>query len=418
MSLIKRVKALVDQIIHRFFTSKLWIRSLAIMILAVIIRWAYWVIAPEIMASDSTQFLEAAQGILHGKFTTFLVDFPFHMVYSFLLVPGYIFPDGLIWYIPLLHISSSAFTVVLIYLISQEISQSHRAQFLAVIVAMFYPYLLFWMKFILTDVIFTTFLTTFILLMLKLINKPNYALLTLWSLVVVLLFFTRPVALLVLVVSIVVLLTVILHKKYPSQYVIITGVLIVFGLVAFIMLVSRPEVNQKILSIPTISQSLWLSTHVVSGTFEDYANAAEPREFTSLSGPEYWKHKSDYALNLIVEHPFRYLQMAAVRFFNFFYPWVHPQWSLARRVFDAVASIGLTITALVSLKADANKKQVLFLLICVLALGLTTAFSQIDIDGRYRLPADILLIPVSSIGIAYIVDKISPYRSQFEAILQ
>jgi len=390
---------------NRFSTIKLWLQLSIVMGIAVVVRGIYWLVTPAANAGDSHMFLDIAQAILRGEIATAL-EFPFHITYSLLLVPGFIIPGGLAWYIPLMHIVLSAIASVLLYLISREITSDHRVHALTAITGICYPHLLWWMKYILTEVVFIPILAAFIYLTIKLLQKSSNLAWALWPLFAVLLLFTRPVSLLVLVVSGVALSAAVMRRNFPRGWFSITSSLVAIGAIIGIGLISVPAVNQRILHLPTIVQSLWLSTHMVSGTFEDYyGKASLPPEVAGQPLAEQSEFKINYALDFIRTQPLQYGAMAVRRFFNYYYPWIHPQWSLRHRVFDAVLSLGLTISAIASLKAPANKELILFLVACVLALGVTTAFSQIDTDGRYRLPAEVLIMPVASTGAVYLLGK-------------
>jgi len=391
---------------NRFSTIKLWLQLSIVMGIAVVVRGIYWLVTPAANAGDSHMFLDIAQAILRGEIATAL-EFPFHITYSLLLVPGFIIPGGLAWYIPLLHIVLSAIASVLLYLISREITSDHRVHALTAITGICYPHLLWWMKYILTEVVFIPILAAFIYLTIKLLQKSSNLAWALWPLFAVLLLFTRPVSLLVLMVSVVSLLAALMRRKFPQRWLSITIALVVVGVILGVGSISIPAINQRLLNLPTVAQSLWLSTRMVSGTYEDYyEKAALPPEVIQKTPAEQSEYKIDNALDFIRTQPLQYGLMAVKRFFNYYFPWTYPQWSLRHRIFDAVLSLSLTLAALASFEAPANKQLMLFLIACVLALGVTTAFSQIDTDGRYRLPAEALIIPVSSVGMIYMLEKI------------
>lgn len=385
--------------IERFSKAKLWMQLLGILSVAAIVRLLYWIMSPAATAGDSQLFLDVAQSILYGEFST-LFEWPFHIVYSLFLVPGYFFLDGLTWYIPLLHILLSSGSVVMVYLVSREMSSNYRVHVLAAIAAIFYPHLLFWMKFILTEIVFIPGLVAILYLTIKILKQPTYKLLVGWVLFAVFLIFTRPVALPLLLLLGIVLLAIFLRKELPQPnlWIPITSAIIFAAVVLGAKLISVPSVRQKLLNLPTVVQSLWLSTHVVSGTFEEYEKANLPVEAVNLNLAEQKAYKVNVALEFIRTRPLQYILMAIKRFFSFYYPWVYPQWSIWHRVLDATISLAFTLAVVVNIRY-AEKKSLTFLLLgCVLALGITTAFTQIDTDGRYRLPAEIILIPVFAEG--------------------
>lgn len=396
----------IDRLVFRFSKRKLWLRFLIIMVIAIVVRTIYWLLAPVANAGDSHMFLDVAKSIYLGEITEEL-QFPFHIVYSLFLAPGYIFPNGLLWYIPLLHILLSAIVVLLLYLISREITDNYYIHFLTVIAAIFYPHLLFWMKFILSEVVYIPILLTFTYVTILIVKKPSLMKLATWILFALLSLFTRPVSLLMIFVSAVIVLGVFLRSKFPKKWTLFTASLVSVGLILGVIIVSIPTVNQKLLRLPTVYLSLWLSTRMVSGTFEDYyVKAALPPEVVSLSGEEQREYRVNYALDFIRTKPLQYGTMVIRRFFNYYYPWNYPQWSLKHRVFDAILTISMTVTILVSHKIPTKNNITLILLAFVLAFGVTSAFSQIDTDGRYRLPAEVLAIPVSSAGAIKIIEKL------------
>jgi len=398
------------QIPRQFSQLRSRVQILSILSLAFIVRGVYWLIAPEANASDSAQFLQAAQGILTGEFTTFFIEFPLHKIYPILLLPAYIIPDGFTRYIPLLHISLSSLVVVFLFLINHEITQDYRAQILTALVAIFYPLLLFWMKFILTEAIFIPILTIYVYLTVRLMKRHNYKLALLWILVAALLILSRPVSLSVVILSAVALLAIWLQEKFPHQWKLFLGITLIVGIIFFIGLISISGIRNKIFRVPTVAQSLWLSTQVVKGTHEEYAAAASALENVDIGMGDLWDYKINFAIEFIQTQPLKYSWMAVERFFNYYYPWVYPQWSIKHRLLDAVLSLGLTITVIASFKAPSNKRVIVLLVSYALALGLTTAFTQIDTEARYRLPAEVLLLPAACSGGYYILEYLKEWQ--------
>jgi len=375
------------------------VQTLFIGIAALTVRCVYWLIAFPVNAGDTQEYLSAAQNVLHGNFS-FLIEFPFHALYSLLLVPGFLLPGGMNWYIALLHISLSTLSVLLLYLISRQISPDRRVHILVGLVGTFYPGLLFWLPYILTETAYFFLLLVFVYLLIIALRNPNWKNIVYLTVAAVFLLASRPVSMGILCISVVILAAVLMKRAFPRRWALFTGVLVVSGLALLFALLSLPNVRQRVLQIPTVSQSLWLSTHIITGATEEwnlYANL--PPDIAGLTGTEVWEYKSSYALNFIKTQPYEYLWMAAGRFFNYWYPWVHPQWSLRHRVFDAILTISMTILAIIGLRVAENKKLPTLLVVLALTFGLVTAFSQIDPDARYRVPAEILLIPVACIGL-------------------
>lgn len=409
------MRAKIDQIVTRFSNRSLLVQLLYIIALAVVVRSIYWIIAPEAKAGDSHAYLHLAQAIIDGEIAEVLT-FPFHIIYSLLLVPGLIFHDGLLWYIPLLHISLSTISVVFLFLISREISRDNRVHLITAFTGVFYPYLLHWMTYILSEVAFVSVLLIVVYLTLKILQGCRKHIWFLWLVFLVVLLFTRPVAFLVLIVSGVFVFANWVRKKFPTRWQWITSGFLFAVIVISVMVLSIPFVNQWVFDLHIVAESLWLSTRVESGTFEAYRNAELPPEASGLSASELREYKKNMSITFIKNQPFSYILMAIQRFFNYFYPWVHPQWSVKHRLFDAVLSLWFTIAAFASLKAPVKKNFVLFLFANVLALGVTTAFSQIDTDGRFRLPAEVLLIPSSCVGTVYAANKLKEKFASWRSV--
>lgn len=395
--LFKNIQPRINQISNKSFRVQL----LLLIVFAVIVRVIYWIIAPEAKAGDSHAYLFLAQNIIDGNFSDVLAA-PFHLTYAFLLIPGLVFPSGLSWYIPLLHIVLSSISVVFLFLISMEITTDERVHRITAILGVFYPYLLHWMKYILTEVAFVSILLAFIFLSIKVLKGCGKKIGILWGLCAVILLVTRPVSILILIVVGVATLFSGLRRKFPENWRLLSNAILFIGILMSILLLSITAINQRVLSLHAVTESLWLSTRVVSGTFDEYKKAELPPETFGMSALELREYKKDISIDFIRTQPLKYLLMAIQRFFNYFYPWIYPQWSFKHRIFDAVLSLGLTITTIASLYAPAKRNLILLLVSCVLALGVTTAFSQIDTDGRYRLPAEVLIIPASSVGIVYL----------------
>jgi hypothetical protein len=149
-----------------------------------------------------------------------------------------------------------------------------------------------------------------------------------------------------------------------------------------------------------VAQSLWLSTRVSTNNIDEILTMQDPGLPPDTPEHELIEYKVAHATRFIADHPWQYLAMAAKRFVAFWYPWLFARWSLAHNLIDAVLSLALTLGALALLiRGSGHTRRMGAIPIAfALSLALLTAFSQIDSDGRYRLPSELLLLVVAPYG--------------------
>jgi len=125
------------------------------------------------------------------------------------------------------------------------------------------------------------------------------------------------------------------------------------------------------------------------------------------------RYKVAQALAYIRQNPRQYLTQAGVKVVSFFFPWVFAAkaWSPAHRAVDAVFSIFLVVGALLALGSDEIARlHTATLLTMALTLALLSAFSLMDPDGRFRVPAEVLLLPLAPAGW---IQGLTKFRSSF-----
>jgi hypothetical protein len=277
------------------------------------------------------------------------------------------------------------------------------------LVVCFYPNFVFWTPYILTETLHLFILAVFALSMiifLKNINIVNFLIVIATGVVFGL---SRPNAIPVFVFSVVFLVSYLFYQSHGIKLVVLLLIFCVtLSVICLTFILYRPQIRNRVLNIPTIYQSLWLSTRVTNNNIDHLEMMmAPPPEVTKRGYDFVRQYKIDYAVSFIMQHPFRYLSMAAERFISFWYPWLFARWSKLHIFLDAFLSISLTLLAVFALRnKDCPLSPKLFLLGSALTLALLTSFSQIDSDGRYRLPAELLLMPLMTLGIPTVLSYV------------
>src|SRR5207245_8471462 len=111
-----------------------------------------------------------------------------------------------------------------------------------------------------------------------------------------------------------------------------------------------------------------------------------------------WDYKAREAGDFIRAHPGTYALLAARRFASYWLPAVFSDgWSVSHRLFDLLLSLGLFAGVALSLygRRDVSRWT---LFAAALGLGILTSFSQIDTDGRYRVPAELICLLLAMDG--------------------
>jgi hypothetical protein len=384
---------------------------LVIFVAAVLVRLVYWLMAPPAHASDTAEFLRAARSMSVGDWGG-LRDYPFHAAYAFLLAPAFWFGTNIRLYVASLHIFLSAGSVVLLWAVTRRIVDDALAAVLAAAIGVVYPNLLFWMPYILTETAFVFFLLVFAYAVLAALDDRSPSSRLRMVALGAFLFFLRPVAVAVVACGLAVagfdFLRQTISSRAAMSLVISAGATIVAATAVICLM--KPGACERILRVPTIGQTLWLSTTVVHGTQAELTRAATPDIARDWPVSEQYAYKAHLAAQFIRDHPVRYIEMAAKRFVSFWAPWRYLDWSARHRAMDAMLSLGLIAMAC-SATMVTGRTRSLVLLGFAVVLSLESAFGQIDADARYRLPAEALLIPPAAIALSAAIGRARSRRS-------
>ena len=381
------------------------LRSLAIPMTvfgcAAAVRIAYWAMTGPIIAGDTPQYLRLAQAVAAGNWSA-LRDLPFHSLYPIMLAPVYLFGLELGRYVAVVHILLSAGSVVLLWAITRRMLRDPAAALVAAAIGTVYPNLLFWLPYILTETPFIFLLLTFTLTIASVLEAPSRSKLVLSIILTVFLFFLRPVAIGVIAVAFLLVILRLSPIERRKRLLLITAAVMVLAVIVPLM---TPSIRDRLIRIPTIGQTLWLSTTVIHGTQAEVAAADTPAVARDWPLEEQYAYKGRQALQFILAHPIQYVAMAIRRLVSYWTPWWYLDWSWRHRVIDAVATGALILAACCWL-AMRDRGSDLTSIAFVVILSLESTFGQIDADARYRLPSEVLLIPSASAALATIWSRL------------
>ena len=343
--------------------------------------------------ADSTFYLGAAEQIANGSLELFKTN-PFYQFYPLLLSPLFLFNIDRALYIPFLHTVLSTLTVLLLYLSASRIMGKAHGIFVGLIASV-YPLFFFYLPYVLSETPFLFSLSLLIFVFTFYLEKPSAKRLLGVALSCFLLLGSRPASVAILIP----IISVVIWQKVRSYPLIFMGWLFVLG-IALILLFQSPSLKEKVLRNPTVSGQLTLSVRHYSNNFEAYFRAIRDMdEFTltqvpkGASLPERLELHSLGALKWIRENPGRYLGACLTRFFCFWFPGVlQGSWSWRHVLFDTFLALFLLGGAIGFLRAFPFKIQAWALVLMALSLALMSAFLTMDTDGRYRLPAELMLL--------------------------
>jgi hypothetical protein len=262
---------------------------------------------------------------------------------------------------------------------------------------------LFWLPYILTETVFVCFLAAFSWTLFAFLDRPDLATFSAGLLLAGCLFFLRPVALPIVLTGTAILLVAAIRWRAPARW----RPAAVAALAIFVFAALAPltveRSREALLGLPTVSQTMWLSTTVVTGRQDELTSANESLPATDLPASAQFAYKRRAATQFIASHPGTYLLMAARRFVNFWTPWRVLEWSPRHRLVDAAVSLSLIVAALASLWCGVRAMPFGVLIGWAVLLAGESAFGQIDADARYRLPAEMLLIAPAAVTISALV---------------
>jgi hypothetical protein len=373
---------------------------------AILLRAIAWrVLEGPVIKGDAAAYVEWAQRIAIGDLSGF-GDYPLHQLYPVLIAPAFRLSIALAPYLFVLHLAMSVATVFLVYYACRQFAPPRVALTAAAIVAI-YPSLLLWSAYVLSETPFFFFLSLFIASLAHVLSRPDArrpAALALLCVSGVLLLFARPVSVAVLGAAAIAVTYALLSDiagARRARLATLAGLLLV-ALMTTGLLATVTPLRQAVLRYPTVAQSLWLSTRYSSGSVAEWQPVAQQSQalLDRFGGDlnAFYDYKATEALDFIRTQPARYALLAGRRFTSYWLPaFFSDGWSASHRLFDLLLAFTLYVGTIASLYR--RRDSVRWTLFGVaLALGILTSFSQIDTDGRYRVPAELVLLPLAADG--------------------
>jgi len=382
---------------------------LGVLAAAFLLRYLIWLrMSGPVTAVDSATYLMFARAIARGDFGEF-ARLPFYLLYPLTLAPMYALSLPEAAYIQWLHLLASTATVWCLYRIGARVV-SEPAGLLVAAAAAVYPFFLFWLPYVLTETLFLLCLAAYVDVYLRFLDEPRATTGALYLFICAAFVLSRPSAVVCVAFSWIVLAAAIATRRWGATRGIASVAIVALLAVgaAAVAVAASPALRSRILSIPTIGQTLWASTKYSTGNLEELRRfeALDQEMHRRFVGPE--RERNEYAFKVreaaqfIVQHPSEYLRIVARKMIAYWFPWAFADtWSLSHRLLDAAVSIGLSIGVLLSLKWRAIAPWPLVALTMMAAsFGLLSAFGQIDPDARYRLPAELIALILAVAGLA------------------
>ena len=379
----------------------------ALAVVAFAVRLVVWARASgPTSAVDSVTYFTFARAIAHGDFREF-GRLPFYALYPLTLAPmyGLSLPEAV--YIKWLHVVASTATVLLLFRIGEQV-MSKRGAVLLGAAASIYPFFLFWLPYVLTETLFLLCLAAYALAYLRLVDAPRASTLIGYLIVCGLFLLSRPSAVVCVAASWLALGSFLAVSRWGAMKgmaVVATGAVLVVAAATFAITLS-PALQSRLLSMPTIGQTLWASTRTSVGNFEELRRleVLDQEMHRRFVGPD--RERNEYAFKVreaaqfIVDHPVVYARMVVSKAIGYWFPWIFSTtWSAAHRVMDAIISIALAAGVILAARRRAMAPRPMVALAAMAgSFVLLSSFGQIDPDARYRLPAELLALILAVAG--------------------
>jgi len=375
---------------------------------ALLLRVIAWkVLAGPVIKGDAAAYLDWAQRLAVGDLSGFR-DYPLHQLYPMLIAPAFRLGIPLAQYLFVLHLAMSVATVYLLYYACLQFA-SPRVAIAAAAIAAVYPSLLLWSAYVLSETPFFFFLSLFLASLARVLSRPEVrrprSLVPL-GISALLLLFARPVSVPVLGAGAVAVAYVLLRGAFGARRArrfTLAGIVVLLALMTALFATVTP-LRQAVLRYPTVAQSLWLSTRYSSSSLAEWQPIATENQalFDRFEGDltAYYDFKVGEAVDFIRTRPGTYALLAGRRFTSFWLPALFSEgWSASHRLFDLVLALALYAGTVASLYG--RRDLVRWTLFgAAMTLGILTSFSQIDTDGRYRVPAELTLVLLAADGYA------------------
>jgi hypothetical protein len=336
-----------------------------------------------IMGGDSRSYLNMAQQISHGDFS-FLSQWPMHWMYPGFLSFGYLIGQPMV-FATVFNLLVLAVMPVIFYRICQELTGWQKLSYWAGVAIIFQVYFIFWALFVLTDSLFITLLAVYILTSIIYSKRGGKGYLILLIMISLVLIFTRPSAIITLPVA----WGYILYARVGKKAFELGSIVFIIFLVSVMV---NGQSRDKILSLPTVYQSLWLGTRTASNNVDQIT---EGFKYTLPEGVNERDYKLAQFKSFVADHPLQYAGMCFQRLAAYWMPWIWGKWDWQHKSLEFVYSLYLLASLFIAAFWRKIGREKWLLISMAVGFSLLTVFGQIDSDIRYRLPAELCTLLLS-----------------------
>lgn len=114
----------------------------------------------------------------------------------------------------------------------------------------------------------------------------------------------------------------------------------------------------------------------------------------------------DEYFSYVGSRPMEYAQRMVRKALWFWLPW-YPEWSLIHIVVSGSSILALYALSLIGLLRCRRSRTAWLLVTCALGVLVTAMLTIVDYDNRYRLPAELTLLPLAAAGLTDLARRIS-----------
>lgn len=361
----------------------LWHKNgIRVLVYAFVLYGILFAVSGLITGGDSNFYLKLAERISQGDFG-FISEWPLHWLYSGFLSIGYsVMPSHIMAFTTAFNLIVLAVLPYFFYRISLMLTGLPKLSYWAGIAVMFQVYFIFWALYILTDSLFLTVLTGFILVVLWYAKRGGIKPLIVLIAVSCLLLFSRPSSVVALPIGWG-------YAVYVRWGKMVLVRLSAVALVVLVGILSIPPTRDMVLGFPTIYQSLWLGARTSTNNIDEIT---EGFKFDLPDGVSEKNYKLGVFANFVKEQPVKYIAMCGQRLVSYWHPWIWAKWELPHKTLEFVYSFFMTAIIGVAVFWRKVGKEKWLLLSLAGGFSLLTVFGQIDSDVRYRLPAELCVL--------------------------
>jgi 4-amino-4-deoxy-L-arabinose transferase-like glycosyltransferase len=387
----------IERYLSRIASLQGWQMAALLYVTAAAIRIAYVVHAGAVISPDSHEYMADASAIAHGQIAT-LHRPPLYPL--FLAAMG---ND------PHLAVLAQALVTAFCAPLLGDAARrqfGHAAGWLSGFLAAAEPALVFWTSYVLSDALTLAVLALFVELASVVLERPS---------VLVEVMFGASGGILAIARAAYIPLAVLgagaaaLSRDRPRRAVLT----FVSGLFLVIVVAWSPTL--LVGSTPHYASSYWETLYngtqwneVGRGTSGVDIN--HPSSVDTLTEAEQVAFYRTEVVRFVTSNPGGYLVLALRKALWYWLP-AYPEWSLSHRIWSSAYFTAMYLLAIVG-AAVAIRSHFAWLLLAIAAFSTLTAMvTLVDYDARYRLPAELAIIPLASVGLLELLARVRALRA-------